>query len=80
MTDPVRWYGHIIHFYEIDGGPSGTWWEGRVGGDGAYLGIFHTIEEVMKVASILSLADHSIRFHTQAEFELDSMLEEMLGG
>ncbi len=79
MTDAVRWYGHIIHFYEIDGGPSGMWWEGRAGDDGPYLGTWGK-EAMLEIARILSLADHRIRFHTQAEFELDSMLEEMLGG
>ena len=69
-----------IHFYEIDGGPSGTWWEGRVDDDGPYLGLFQYRQEVMKIAGILSLANHPIRFHTQAEYELNSQLEEMLGG
>ena len=32
------------------------------------------------MARILSLANHPIRFHTQAEFELDLQLEEMVGG
>ena len=70
----------IIHFYEYDGGPSGTWWEGRVDDDGPYLGLFQYRQEVMKIAGILSLANHPIRFHTQAEYELNSTLEEMLGG
>lgn len=69
-----------IHFYEIDGGPSGVYWEGRVGDDGPYLGFFYNAKHVLETARILSLADHRIRFHTQAEWELDSQLEEMLGG
>ena len=69
-----------IHFYEIDGGPSGIIWEGRVGQEGPYLGVFHYRQEIMEMARILSLANHPIRFHTQSEFELDSQLEEMLGG
>lgn len=68
-----------IHFYEVDGGPSGTWWEGRVDEDGPYLGVFEGQKEMMLIAGILSLANHPIRFHTQAEWELDSMLEEILG-
>lgn len=68
-----------IHFYEIDGGPSGIWWEGRVDDDGPYLGTWAK-EYMLEVAHILSLANHPIRFHTQAEYELDSQLEEMLGG
>jgi hypothetical protein len=69
-----------IHFYEIDGGPSGIFWEGRVGDDGPYLGTWVTTHAVLEVARIMNLADHRIRFHTQAEWELDSQLEEMLGG
>jgi hypothetical protein len=71
---------HKIHFYEIDGGPSGIYWEGRVDEDGPYLGSFHYRQEVMMIAGILSLANHPIRFHTQAEWELNLELEEMLGG
>jgi|688.fasta_scaffold777730_1 hypothetical protein len=71
---------NTIHFYEIDGGPSGIWWEGRVDDDGPYIGMFDNQVDLMRIASILSLANHPIRFHTQAEYELDSMLEEILGG
>ena len=67
-----------IHFYEIDGGPSGIWWEVRVD-DGPYLGTWGK-EAMLEIARILSLADHTIRFHTQAEWELISELEEILGG
>ena len=67
-----------IHFYEIDGGPSGLWWEGRVDKDGPYLGTWAK-EYMLEVARILSLANHPICFHTQAEYELNSQLEELLG-
>lgn len=66
------------HFYQIDGGPSGIWWEGRID-DGPYIGVFNDTT-MMEAARILSLADHPIRFHTQAEWELDSQLREALGG
>jgi hypothetical protein len=69
-----------IHFYEIDSGPGGIMWEGRVGDEGPYLGVFHYRQEIMEMARIFSLADHPIRFHTQAEWELNLELEEMLGG
>jgi hypothetical protein len=55
-------------------------WEGRVGDEGPYLGVFHYREEIMEMARVFSLADHPIRFHTQAEWELNLELEEMLGG
>ena len=67
-----------IHFYEIDGGPSGIWWEGSVD-NCPYLGTWD-IHGVLETSRILSLADHRIRFHTQAEYELDLQLKEMLGG
>lgn len=70
---------NTIHFYEIDGGPSGIWWEGRVDEDGPYLGTWGK-EYMIETARILSLANHPIRFHTQAEYELDCILEEALGG
>lgn len=69
-----------IHFYEIDSGPGGIYWESRVDEDGPYLGVFHYRQEIMEMARIFSLADHPIRFHTQAEWELNLELEEILGG
>ena len=68
-----------IHFYEVDGGPSGMWWEVRVGEDGPYLGSWDK-EPMLEIARVFSLADHPIRFHTQAEWKLNVELEEMLGG
>ena len=69
---------NTIHCFEIDGGPSGIWWEVRVE-DGPYLGTWDK-EPMLEIARVLSLADHPIRFHTQAEWELNLELEEMLGG
>lgn len=67
---------NTIHFYEIDNGPGGIWWEGRME-DGPYVG---TWEEngMLETARILRLANHPVRFHTQAEYQLDSQLEEIL--
>ena len=64
--------------YQEEGGKL----EGRTGkrDDGPYLGVFHYRQEIMEMARILSIANHPIRFHTQAEYELDSQLEEILGG
>lgn len=76
--DTVVFYGPTIHFYEIDSGPGGDWWEGRSGDDGPYLGTWDK-ETMLEIARILSLADHRIRFHVQAEYKLDSELREMLG-
>ena len=67
-----------IHFYEIDGGPGGIWWEGRME-DGPYIGTWDE-DGMMETARILSLANHPIRFHMHAEYQLDLQLKEMLGG
>ena len=69
---------NTIHFYEIDGGPSGIWWE-VMGDGGPYIGTWDK-EPMLEIARVLSLAGHEIRFYTQAEYELHSELEEMLGG
>ena len=65
-----------IGFYEIDGGPSGTWWEAMVE-DSQYLGTFDTTEKMLDTARILSMIGHTVKFHTQAEYELMLALEEV---
>jgi hypothetical protein len=67
-----------IHFYEIDPGPGGIWWEGRME-DGPYIGTWYE-SGMLEIARIFRLANHPVHFHTQAEYLLDLQLEEMLGG
>ena len=65
-----------IGFYEIDGGPSGIWWEGSVENKGPYLGPWNTVDEMLDIARTLSKIGHEIRFYTQAEYELNMALED----
>jgi hypothetical protein len=67
---------NTIHFYEITSGPGGIWWEGRME-DGPYIGTWDE-SGMLEIARILRLANHPVRFHTKAEYELDSQLEDML--
>ena len=66
-----------IGFYEIDGGPSGMWWEGTVEDRGPYIGTWNTVEDMLATARILSKIGHEIRFYTQAEYELNLSLEDV---
>jgi len=63
-----------IHFYEVDGGPSGLWWEGSV--DRKYIGSWTNTADMLATAKILSMVGHEIRFYTQAEYELSLALED----
>ena len=65
-----------IAFYEIDGGPSGKWWE-AMKDESYYLGTFDSTEKMLDTARILSMIGHDIRFYTQAEYELNLALEEV---
>ena len=64
-----------IGFYEIDGGPSGIYWEGMID-ESHYLGTWHTPNAMLDVAKVLSKCGHDIRFYTQAEYELNLALED----
>ena len=65
-----------IHFYEVDGGPSGIWWEGHQNDLDTYLGAWDTQDDMMNAARMFSRLGHTIRFHTQAEYELEILLED----
>ena len=65
-----------IGFYEIDGGPSGIYWEGMIDNQGPYLGTWHTIADMLSTARVLKKVGHDIRFYTQAEYELNLALED----
>ena len=47
--------------------------------DGPYIGTWDE-DGMMETARILSLANHPVRFHMHAEYQLDLQLKEMLGG
>ena len=65
-----------IGFYEIDGGPSGLYWEGAVEKQGPYIGTWNTVEDMLAAAKMLKKIGHDIRFYTQAEYELNLFLED----
>jgi hypothetical protein len=64
-----------ISMYEMDGGPSGIWWEGYADDVAEYLGLW-TQDEMLDVAKILNKIGHQVRFYTQAEYELNTILED----
>lgn len=63
-----------IGFYEIDGGPSGKWWEGQA--DRKYIGSWTDTVDMLATAKMLKTIGHDIRFYTQAEYELNLFLED----
>lgn len=65
-----------ISVYEMDGGPSGIWWEGYADDQAVYLGSWYTSTDMLDTAKILSKIGHEIRFYTQAEYELNTALED----
>lgn len=65
-----------IGFYEIDGGPSGMWWEGSVEDRGPYIGSWTETIDMLATAKMLKVIGHDVRFYTQAEYELNLFLED----
>ena len=65
-----------IGFYEIDGGPSGIYWEGAVEKQGPYIGTWTDTIDMLAAAKMLKVIGHDIRFYTQAEYELNLFLED----
>ena len=47
-----------ISVYEMDGGPSGIWWEGYADDMAEYLGSWSTTEDMLDIAKILSKIGH----------------------
>ena len=65
-----------IGFYEIDGGPSGNWWEGQVENVYTYIGTWSDTIDMLATAKMLKTIGHEVRFYTQAEYELNLFLED----
>jgi hypothetical protein len=57
-----------VEFWQIDGGPSGTWWEAPYEVDGATA--WYTDDEMLVAARRAVAEGHAVRFRTQAEYEL----------
>ena len=58
----------MIHFYEVDGGNQGIFWESH--GDAGYLMTYHQTDEMIKAAKDLHRAGMDYRLHTQEEYNL----------
>ena len=65
-----------ISLYEMDGGPSGIWWEGYADDQAAYIGSWADTVDMLATAKMLKTIGHEIRFYTQAEYELNEFLED----
>lgn len=81
VVDTVCWMRMVrnltkIGFYEIDGGPSGKWWEGSVKGTHTHIGSWDNTIDMLATAKMLKVIGHEIRFYTQAEYELNLFLED----
>jgi hypothetical protein len=64
----------LIEFNEIDGGPSGVWWEADCWGD---YRSFTTEDEMYAAAVEYKRQGFAIKFNTQAEYQLTSALEDL---
>lgn len=67
----------VIEFWEMDGGPSGIWWEAPYGlpttaGSTAW----DTTDEMLVAARQVKEQGYPVRFRTQAEYELIMAIEE----
>lgn len=60
--------GTMIHFYEIDGGPQGIFWESH--GDEGYLTTYHKTADMIEAAKYLHDSGMAYRLHTQEEYNL----------
>ena len=65
-----------ISLYEMDGGPSGIWWEGYADDQAVYIGSWADTVDMLATAKMLKTIGHEIRFYTQAEYELNEFLED----
>jgi hypothetical protein len=63
----------VIEFLEIDGGPSGIWWEAETL-DGYRA--FDTTDDMLAVAAECRRLGYPVRFRTQAEYQLMIAIEE----
>jgi len=64
-----------VEFWQIDGGPSGTWWEAPEGLPEWGLATWDSTEEMLDGARQCKERGYEVRFHTLAEYELVSELD-----
>ena len=67
----------MLRFIEIDCGPGGYVWELH-SEDHDHLRTYENEAAMLNDAALLKMVDVSYRFHTQAEYNLEVMVEMML--
>ncbi len=67
----------MLRFLEIDCGPGGYVWELH-SEDHEHLRTYESEAAMLNDAALLKMVDMSYRFHTQAEYNLEVMVEMML--
>ena len=63
-----------IRLLEIDCGPGGIVWEMNTD-DGKFLRSYAREGDMLKDAAFAKMLGHDLRFHTQAEYNLEVMVE-----
>ena len=63
-----------VRFLEIDCGPGGIVWEMH-GQDHQFIRSYGSEGEMLKDASLAKMLGHDLRFHTQAEYNLEVLTE-----
>lgn len=63
-----------VHFYEVDGGPSGMWWESHTDQD--YLATYHKTSDMIAAARMIHRLGGNYRVHTQEEYNLRWEIED----
>ncbi len=67
----------VIEFWEMDGGPSGIWWEAPYGQPAnAGQSAWDTTDEMLDAARKCKQSGYRVRFRTQAEYQLMIAIEE----
>lgn len=64
-----------IEFWQIDGGPSGIWWEAPYE-DVNGVTTWNTDEDMLVAARRAKAQGHTVRLRTQAEYQLMTALED----
>ena len=64
----------MVRLLEIDCGPGGIIWEMHTE-DHQFVRSYGSEGEMLKDASLVKMLGHDLRFHTQAEYNLEVMVE-----
>lgn len=63
-----------VHFYEIDGGPSGVSWDSYM--DNEYLATYHNTDQMIAAARVIHRVGGNYRVYTQEEYNLRWEIED----